>query len=86
MEDGQFQRDDFGAVQYGPPIQLKCRKELTAKDLQTTNGSIVRVNAVYYLDEQQLVEPEYRLDGRVVQSVVSYTNGLGKIEGYEVYV
>lgn len=86
MEGGQFKRDDFGAVQYGPPVELRCRKELTTKDIQTANGSISRATAVYYLDEQQPVEPEYRLDGRVVLSVSSYANGLGNIEGYEVYV
>lgn len=84
--DGAPKLDSFGNVIYEPPIRVRCRHEQSCKTLQTANGSIVRATSVYYVDESHEILPEYRIDGHVVISAVSYVNGLGKVEGYEVYV
>lgn len=85
-EDGQPKLNMFGELEYHKPVTLKCRHEMSHKDFQTTNGSIVRSTSVYYLDESVEIKAGYRLDGHVVISAISYVNGLGAIEGYEVYV
>ena len=85
-ENGQPSMNMFGELQYQAPITLKCRHEMSHKDVQTTNGSIVRSTSVYYVDESVEVKADYRIDGCVVLSAISYVNGLGAIEGYEVYV
>lgn len=86
VENGKPKFNAFGELQYQPPVTLKCRHEMSHKDVQTANGSIVRSTSVYYLDEAQPVLADYRLDGHIVVSAISYVNALGKIEGYEVYV
>lgn len=85
-ENGQPKLNAFGEFQYQPPIVLKCRHEIAYKDVQTANGSIVRSSARYFFDESQEIKPDYKIDGKVVISVVGYVNALGNIEGYEVYV
>ena len=85
-EDGQPSMNAFGELQYQAPIILRCRHEMSHKDIQTANGSIVRSTSVYYLDESEEIKADYRIDGCVILSAISYVNGLGAIEGYEVYV
>lgn len=86
LENGQPKLNAFGELQYQTPVTLKCRHEMSHKDIQTSNGSIVRSTSVYYLDESVPIMADYKLDGHVVISAISYVNALGKIEGYEVYV
>ena len=86
FEEGLPKLNDFGEFQYGAPAVAKCRHESSHKDIQTTNGSIVRSTARYFLDESTPVAPDDRIDGKVVVSVIEYVNGLGLVEGYEVYV
>lgn len=86
LEDGQPALNDFGEFQYEAPVELKCRHESSHKDFQTANGSIVRSTSRYFFDESVPIKADYRIDGRVVISVAEYVNGLGRIEGYEVYV
>lgn len=85
-ENGQPKTNMFGELEYQKPISLKCRHEISHRDIQTTNGSIIRSTAVYYLDDSVEIKANYRLDGHVVVSILSYVNGFGAIEGYEVYV
>lgn len=85
-EKGQPKLNDFGEFQYEPPVVLNCRHETSHKDVQTANGSIVRSTSVYYVDESHPIKADYRIDGKVVISVMGYVNALGNIEGYEVYV
>lgn len=85
-ENGKPKLNEFGEFQYAPPIAVRCRHEMRCKDIQTPNGSIARVTSTYYFDESQPIEVDYLIDGKVVVQVVGYTNALGKIEGYEVYV
>lgn len=89
-----YKRDDkgdpelnrFGEIVYEDPIQCRCRCEKIVKDVQTINGSIVRSTARYFLDEKVELLADYRIDGRVLLTVEEYTNELGTVEGYEVYV
>lgn len=85
-ENEQPKLNMFGELEYQAPITLKCRHEMSHRDVQTTNGSIVRSTSVYYLDESVKIKADYRIDGHVVVSAISYVNSLGAIEGYEVYV
>lgn len=86
VENGQPKLNDFGEFQYAAPIELKCRHEPSYKDIQTANGSVVRSTSRYFLDESVSIAADYRIDGKVVISVIEYVNGLGRVEGYEVYV
>lgn len=85
-ENGQPKLNTFGEFQYQEPIVLKCRHEISCKDVQTASGSIVRSSSRYFLDESQEIKPDYKIDGKVVISVIGYVNALGNIEGHEVYV
>ena len=78
--------NDFGEIQYMPPIQCKCRRETSYQDVQTSNGSIVRSTTRYFLDSDIEIKPDYLIDGSVVLTVHSYVNQQGNVEGYEVYV
>lgn len=86
VENGQPKLNDFGEFQYDVPIELRCRHESSHKDIQTSNGSIVRSTSRYFLDESTDIKADYRIDGKVIISVTEYVNGLGKVEGYEAYV
>lgn len=85
-ENGQPKLNDFGEFQYDSPLVVKCRHEVSYRDVQTANGSIIRTTSVYYFDESHEIKPDYRIEGKVVVSVKGYINGLGNVEGYEVYV
>lgn len=84
--NGAPKLNDFGEIQYEAPVAVQCRHEVSHKDVQTTNGSIVRSASRYFVDDSQPVRADDRIDGKVVVSVQSYINGLGQSEGYEVYV
>ena len=78
--------NDFGEIQYGDPILCSCRHEIVFRDIQTANGSIVRSRSRYFLDESVSLAADYKIDGNPILAIESYINGLGKCEGYEVYV
>lgn len=84
--DGSAKMNEFGELIYKPSITVKCRHEDTHRDVQTQNGSIIRSMSRYFLDGSNEVVADFRIDGKVVISVESYVNSVGKIEGYEVYV
>ena len=86
VENGQPKTNMFGELQYQEAIKLKCRREGTHRDVQTSNGSVIRATSVYYLDDSQVIRPNYKLDGHIVVSVADYVNATGAVEGYEVYV
>lgn len=75
----------YGEVERGLPTTRKCRKEKITKDVQTSNGSIVRSYSVYYFDETITVDVDDALDGNPVLSVSEYRNVMGVLEGYECY-
>lgn len=76
----------YGELSYETPVELKCRRESTTKDILTPNGSILRASTRYFLDESVVIRADDKLDGRVVLTVIEYTNQLGLCEGYECYV
>lgn len=84
--EGVADLNEFGELQYLEPVVLKCRHEVSTRDIQTYSGSIVRSNAVYYLDDKEPIRVDYKIDGRVVISVAGYVDALGNVIGYEVYV
>lgn len=83
---GNQQLNEFGETQYEEPKQIKCRHEVSYRDVQTTDGRIIRSASRYFLDDSNVIKANDRLDGRVVVSVSEYINALGESEGYEVYV
>lgn len=85
-KDGESILNEFGEYQYEAPKRVKCRHERSHRDVQTTDGSIVRSTSRYYLDGSVSIKAGDRLDGKVVVSVTDCINGLGLSEGYEVYV
>lgn len=80
---GELVLNKFGEATYGAVKTLKCRRERTTKDVLTANGSVLRSASIYYTDESQLIQPDDKLDGRVVLSVEEYTNEHGLTEGYQ---
>ena len=84
--DGSIKLNQFGEVEYFAPVQLKCRRERIIKDVQTTNGAILKSSTRYFTDEAVAIDADDKLDGRVVLEVEEYTNQLGQPEGYESYV
>lgn len=83
--DGSPKLNDFGEIQYNAPAVCKCRRERCIQDVETSNGAILKSASRYFLDESVSILADYRIDGRVVLQVADYVNGLGRIEGYEVY-
>lgn len=81
-----IQLDKFGEVVYKPAVPVKCRKEQTIQDVQTSTGAVLRSSTRYFLDNSYSVEADDRLDGRAVLTVETYVNELGQVEGYECYV
>lgn len=78
--------NDFGDVQYEEPVSVSCRRERVIRDVQTSDGAILRSASRYFLDEQVEIRADDRLDGRVVLEVEEYINQLGETEGWECYV
>ena len=81
---GKTVLNKYGEISYESPIVLKCRRELTTKDVLTSNGSVLKSASVYYLDNAHVIRPDDRIDGKVVLSVTEYTNESGLSEGFEV--
>ena len=81
---GKTVLNKYGEISYEPPVILKCRRELTTKDVLTSNGSVLKSASVYYLDNAHVIRPDDRIDGKVVLSVTEYTNESGLSEGFEV--
>lgn len=82
-EAGNLKYTKFGEPLYEIGVTIKCRHEIATKDILTTNGSVLRSDSVYYTDESYRIRTDDKLDGRIVRTVSTYINSLGKIEGYE---
>lgn len=76
----------YGEVQYNAPVELKCRRERIVKDVQTSNGAVLKSTNRYFVDESVVISADDMIDGKVVLEVEEYTNELGLTEGYECYV
>lgn len=84
--DGNPMLNDYGENLYQPAQEVKCRHENSVRDVQTSNGSILRSTSRYYLDEAVQIAADDKIDGKVVVISTQYINAIGAIEGYEVYV
>lgn len=77
---------DYGDITYGAPQTLKCRREKYVRDMQTTNGAIIKVSSRYFVDEAVEIQTDDMLDGHVIQSCEEYIDQFGHCIGYEAYV
>lgn len=84
-KSGSVQLNKYGEVVYQKPVSLKCRREATTKDVQTTNGALAVQTTAYYVDNAQQIRVDDRVDGRVILTVNEYVNAQGYVEGYEFY-
>lgn len=85
-ESGAALYNEFGELQYGEPVILRCRSEPYARDILTEGGHIISISTRYFLDDSLNIRVNDLLDGRAVLQCSGYTNQFGKLEGYEVYV
>lgn len=85
-EDSEPETNRFGELIYEDPVTCKCRHEVCFQDILTTNGSTIRSEARYFLDETMEIKADYRIDGHVVLTVEAYIGPAGETVGYEVYV
>lgn len=85
-ENGQPSLNQYGEAEFEAPETLKCRRERSVKDVQTTDGSIVRSTIVYYIDETTTLNVGDKLDGRAILNLTEYTGSTGKPEGWMAYV
>lgn len=84
-EQGMPMLNRFGELVYGEDVTCKCRHEPTVRDVQTSNGAILKATSRYFLDESQELKADYKVDGKVILAMDTYINELGNVEGYEVY-
>lgn len=84
-EEGNPLLNRFGELIYQDPVVCPCRKETVVKDVETSNGSVLRSSFRVFLDERMPIRPDYLVDGKIILSMEEYINEKGKVEGYEVY-
>lgn len=84
--DGATKLNKFGDVLYTSPLTVKCRRERVIKDVQTNTGAILSSSTRYFIDESCPINPDDRIDGKVVLEVEEYVGAKGQTVGYEVYV
>lgn len=84
--DSQVVTDDYGNALYTQSRIVKCRCEVTHKDIWTTNGVVAKISRRYFLDVDTQPQVDDMLDGRRIVEVEAYTGLTGVIEGYECYV
>ena len=85
-EDGKIILDKFGEPQHDTPIVIKCRRETTIQDIQTSTGAILKSSTRYFTDDKQFIQAGDKLDGKTVLKVQEYINQFGIAEGFESYV
>lgn len=85
-EAGLTVLNDYGDIQYEPVESLKCRREKYVRDIQITDGAIVKTSSRYFLDESTEVQVDDRLDGHVILACEEYIDPFGVCIGYEAYV
>lgn len=83
---GDTTMNKYGELQYAPEITLVCRREPCTRDIQTTNGAIVRSTDRYYLDARRIIHNDDLLDGKVILQINGLVDQFGKLVGYECYV
>ena len=84
--DGRVIFDKFGEPQCEDPVTIKCRREETIQDVQTSTGAILKSSTRYFTDDAQHIRANDKLDGKPVLKVQEYVNQFGVAEGYVSYV
>jgi len=77
-------RDRYGAIGYLLPEKIKCRCEVSTKEIVTPSGRMVRVERTYYLARK--VRTGDKLDGKEVQYVEDWVSLSGKPAGWKAMV
>lgn len=85
-EAGKPILNQYGEPEYLPPVTVKCRRERSAQDVETTDGRIVRSTSVYYIDEKTTLQVNDKLDDKVILTLTEYTGSTGVCEGWMAYV
>ena len=57
-ENGNILHDKFGDPQYGAPEIIKCRREETIQDVQTSTGAILKSSTRYFTDDKQSIKAD----------------------------
>ena len=85
-KDGEPLLDKYGDPLYESSIIVKCRRETTIQDVQTSTGAILKSTTRYFTDDKQTIHAGDKLDGKTVIKVQEYINQFGSAEGFESYV
>lgn len=85
-KSGKALLDKFGEPLYEAPEVIKCRREETIQDIQTSTGAILQSSTRYFTDDKHSIKAGDKLGGRPVLKVQEYTNQFGGAEGFESYV
>ena len=78
--------DKYGDPLYEAPVIIKCRREETVQEVQTSTGAILKSTTRYFTDDKQKIQAGDKLDGKTVLKVQEYINQFGSAEGFESYV
>lgn len=85
--NGNPKLDDYGEPSYVNKVRkVKCRKEVSTKDVITSVGAAKKSATIYYFDETVSVTIGDKVDGKPILTVQEYINAQGLCEGYEVMV
>lgn len=85
-ENGEVLHDTFGEPLHETLETIKCRREESIQDIQTSTGAILKSSTRYFTDEKHAIHAGDKLDGKAVLKSTGYTNQFGDIEGFESYV
>lgn len=85
-KNGNILHDKFGEPLHEAPTTIKCRREETIQDVQTSTGAILKSSTRYFTDDKQSIKAGDKLDGKAVLKVQEYINQFGVAEGFESYV
>ena len=83
---GKVLLDKYGEPQHEAPVTIKCRRETSIRDIQTSTGALLKSSTRYFTDDKQSIQAGDKLDGVTVLSVQEYVDQFGFAEGYESYV
>lgn len=84
--NGNAVLDKFGDPQYESPETIKCRRELTIEEIQTSTGATLKSSERFFTDGKHTIQANDKLNGKPVLKVQEYINQFGVAEGYESYV
>lgn len=85
-KNGNILHDKFGDPQYEASEIIKCRREETIQDVQTSTGAILKSSTRYFTDDKHSIKAGDKLGGKPVLKTQEYTNQFGAVEGFESYV